>query len=63
VTYFLIAPRNKTVVSSVVLYGCETWCLMLKTEHRLRMSENKVLTRIFGTERDEVTGGWKKLHN
>jgi hypothetical protein len=45
------------------LYGCETWSLTLREEHRLRVFENKVLRRIFGPKRDEVTGGWRKLHN
>jgi hypothetical protein len=44
----------------VVLYGCETWSLALREEHRLRVF---VLRRIFGPKRDEVTGGWRKLHN
>jgi hypothetical protein len=47
----------------VVLYGCETWSLPLKEEHRLRLFENRMLRRIFGPNRDEVTGGWRKLHN
>jgi hypothetical protein len=47
----------------VVLYGCETWSLTLREEHRLRIFENRVLRRIFGPKRDEVTGGWRKLHN
>jgi hypothetical protein len=47
----------------VVLYGCEIWSLALKEEHRLRVSENRVLRRIFGPKRNEVTGGWRKLHN
>jgi hypothetical protein len=47
----------------VVLYGCETWSLTLREEHRLRVFENRVLRRIFGPRRDEVTGGWRKLHN
>jgi hypothetical protein len=47
----------------VVLYGCETWYLTLREEHRLRVSENRVLRRIFGPKGDEVTGGWRKLHN
>jgi hypothetical protein len=47
----------------VVLYGCETWSLTLREEHRLRVFENRVLRRIFGPKRDEVTGGWRKLHN
>jgi hypothetical protein len=48
---------------SVVLYGCETWSLSLREEHRLRVFENRVPRRIFGPKRDEVTDEWKKLHN
>jgi hypothetical protein len=47
----------------VVLYGCETWSLTLREEHILRVFENRVLRRIFGPKRDEVTGEWRKLHN
>jgi hypothetical protein len=47
----------------MVLYGCETWSLSLREEHRLRMFENRMLTRIFGPKRDKVTGSWRKLHN
>jgi hypothetical protein len=47
----------------VALYGCETWSLTLREEHRLRVFENTVLRRISGLKRDEVTGGWRKLHN
>ena len=47
----------------VVLYGCETWSLTLWEERKLRVFENRVLRRIFGTKRDEVTGEWGKLHN
>jgi hypothetical protein len=50
-------------VLPVVLYGCETWSLTLKEEHRLRVFENKVLRTIFGPKRDEVIGEWRKLHN
>ena len=46
-----------------LLYGCETWSLTLREERRLRMSENRVLRRVFGPKRDEVTGEWRKLHN
>jgi hypothetical protein len=46
----------------VVLYGCETWSLALRKEHRLGVFENRVLRRIFGPKRDEVTGDWRKLH-
>jgi hypothetical protein len=45
------------------LYGCETWSLTFREEHRLRVFENRVLRRMFGRERDEVIGGWRKLHN
>jgi hypothetical protein len=47
----------------VVLYWSENWSLILREEHRLRVLENRVLRRIFGPKRDEVTGGWRKLHN
>jgi hypothetical protein len=47
----------------VVLYGCETWSLTLREEHKLRVFGNRVLRRIFGPKRDEVTGGWRKLHS
>jgi hypothetical protein len=50
-------------VLPVVLYGCETWSLTSKEEHRLRVFENRVLRKIFGPKRDEVIGGWRKLHN
>ena len=45
------------------MYGCETWSLKLKEECRLRVFENRVLRRIFGPKRDEVTGEWRRLHN
>jgi hypothetical protein len=53
----------KTIILPVVLYGCETLSLTLKEEHRLRAFENRVRRRIFGLKRDEVTCGWRKLHN
>jgi hypothetical protein len=53
----------KTIILPVVLYGCETLSLTLREEHRLRVFENRVLRRIFGPKRYEVTGGWRKLHN
>jgi hypothetical protein len=53
----------KSVILPAVLYGCETWSLTLKEEHRLRVFENRELRRIFGPKRNEVTGGWRKLHN
>jgi hypothetical protein len=46
----------KTIILNVVLYGCETWSLTLREEHRLSVFENRVLRRIFGPKRDEVTG-------
>jgi hypothetical protein len=45
------------------LYGCETWSLIVREKHRLRVLENSVLRRIFGPKRDAVTRGWRKLHN
>jgi hypothetical protein len=47
----------KTIILPVILHGCETRSLTLREEHRLRVFENKVLRRIFGPKRDEVTGG------
>jgi hypothetical protein len=46
----------KIIILPVVLYGCETWSLTLREEHRLRVFEIRVLRRIFGPKRDEVTG-------
>jgi hypothetical protein len=46
----------KTIILPVVFYGCETWSLTLREEHKLRVFENRVLRRIFGPKRDEVTG-------
>jgi hypothetical protein len=46
-----------------VPYGCETWSLTLREEHRMRVFEYRVLRRIFGSKRDEITGDWRKLHN
>ena len=53
----------RIIILSVVLYGCETWSLTLREERRLRVFENRVLRRILGPKRDEVTGEWRKLHN
>jgi hypothetical protein len=61
--FFLNWNIQNYIILLVVLYGCETWSLTLREEHRLREFENKVLRRIFGPRRGEVRGGWKKLHN
>ena len=53
----------RIIILPVVLYGCETWSLTLREERRLRVFENRVLRRVFGPKRDEVTGEWRKLHN
>jgi hypothetical protein len=53
----------KTIILPVVLYGCETGSFTLREEHRLRVSENRVLRRIFVPKGDEVTGEWRKLHS
>jgi hypothetical protein len=54
---------KKAVILPVVLYGCETWSLVVREEDRMRVSEKRILGRIFGTEREEVVGGWRRLHN
>jgi hypothetical protein len=62
-------PKNvkikiyRTIILPVVLYGCESWSLTLREECRLRVFENRVLRRIVGPKRDEVTGEWRRLHN
>jgi hypothetical protein len=53
----------KTIILPIVLYGCDSWSLTLREEHRLKVFENRVLRRIFGPMRDEVTGECRKLHN
>jgi hypothetical protein len=53
----------KSIILPAILYGCETWSLALREEHMLRVSEYKVLRRIFGQKRDEVMGGWRNLYN
>jgi hypothetical protein len=53
---------NYASLNSFVRYGCETWSLTLREEHRLRVFENSVLRRIFGPKREEV-GSWRKLHD
>jgi hypothetical protein len=53
----------RTTILPVVLYGCETWSLILREERRLRVFENRVLRGIFGLKREEVTGEWRKHHN
>ena len=53
----------RTIILLVVLYVCETSSLTSREERRLRVFENRVLRRVFGPKRDEVTGEWRKLHN
>ena len=53
----------RTIILSVVLYGCEAWSLTLREERKLRVFENMVLRRIFGPRRDEVTVEQRRLHN
>ena len=66
---FSLLPRNinikiyRAIILPVVLYGCETWSLTLREERRLGVFENRMLRRIFGPKRDEVTWEWRKLHN
>jgi len=53
----------RTIILPVVLYGCETWSLTLREERKLTVFKNRVLRKIFGPRRDEVTGEWRRLHN
>ena len=58
-----VSKIYRTIIVSVVLYGCETWSLKLREERRLNVFENRVLRREFGPKRNEITGDWRKLHN
>jgi hypothetical protein len=51
-----------TLILPVVRYGCDGWSLTLREDHRLRVPENRVLRKVFGPRRDDVTGEWRKLH-
>ena len=51
----------RIVILPTVLYECETWSLTLREEHRLRLCENRVLSEIFGSKMDEVSGEWRRL--
>jgi hypothetical protein len=54
---------SRTRILPVVLCGCETWSLTLREEYRLRVFENSMLRRISGPKREEMAGGWKRLHD
>jgi hypothetical protein len=68
-SFCLLSENSKTkiykkhIILLVVMYECETWSLTLTEEHRLRLFENRILSIIFGSKREEVAGGWRKLHN
>jgi hypothetical protein len=54
---------HRTIILPDVLYAFETWSLMLREEHRLREFKSRVLRRIFGPKKNEVTGKWRRPHN
>ena len=54
---------HRIIILPFVLYDCVTWSLTLREERRMRVFENRVLRKIFGPKKDEVTGEWRKLHN
>ena len=55
--------KYRTIILPVVLYGYQVWSHVLRKEHRLRLFENRLLRKIFGPNRDEIIGEWKRLHN
>jgi len=57
VLYKIKTKMYKSVILPVVLYGCETWSFYLREGHKLRVFENRVLRKVFGPKREEVTGG------
>ena len=67
--FFCVLSKNlkikiyRIIIMPVILYGYETLSLTLREESRLRVFDNRLLRRIFGPKRDEVTGEWRKLHN
>jgi hypothetical protein len=65
ITFWLLVKIkiHKIIILPVVLYWCQTSPLTIREEHWLRVFENLVLRRIYGLKRDEVTGGWRRLHN
>jgi hypothetical protein len=64
-----LLPKNlsikiyRTIVLPIVLYGCETWSLTLREEHRLRIFQNRILRKMFELKRNEITRDWRELHN
>jgi hypothetical protein len=64
---YLLSKKLKMNIYKIiilpVLYGCEAWSLRLREVHRLKVFENTVLRKIFGSMREKVVGGWRRLHN
>ena len=58
-----LRTKNRTIILSIVFYGCETWSLILREERRLCVSENRALKKKFGPKRDQVTGEWRRLRH
>jgi hypothetical protein len=58
-----IKIKVQNIILTVVLYGCETWCLTLREEHKVTVFENRVLRRVFRPQREEGAGDWRRLHN
>jgi hypothetical protein len=52
-----------TITLPFVLYGCETWSIILREKRRFRVFENRVLRKIFGSKMEEVREYWRRLHN
>jgi hypothetical protein len=60
---YLLLKNIQNYNFACILYGCGTWSLTVRKEHRLMMCENRILRRIFGLKRDVVIGGLRNLHN
>jgi hypothetical protein len=60
---YSVYTRVRTIILSVVMYECETWSFTLRHERRMRVIGNRMLRRIFGPKRDELTWEWRTLHN
>jgi hypothetical protein len=58
-----VGHQDNTIILPVVLYGCQTWSLIFREKHRLRVIENRELRKVFGPKRDEIIGEWRRIQN
>jgi hypothetical protein len=60
----VLSQKAKTgIYKTIILYGCETLCLILREKPRLMMFENRIMRKLFGLKKNERIGSWRELHN